>query len=408
MSGLPEQPWFGHRLRALRRARGLSQAQLAGAGMSTAYLSRLESGARPPTAKIMAYLSAQLGVPPSAFRSSKVHSLAQALATAASGDEPETTVRLLEDALTREEGADPALRWQALWLLARLHGSAGKAEQQMSSLRAATGLADEIDIPDLRVRARTQLARCLRALGDLPRARTTAAEAMAIASEHGLARQDTARALVVLVSIDAEAGRLDDARAHADRLSALVRDAPGPLQVEALWTAAGVLTRQGDHKAAAATLEEALDLLDSGEDLLLWVRLRLAAASLYLQMSPRDTDAAQHRLAEAEAAVHLIGGPLHKQEFLALSARLAFHRGDVDTARRMCERVDGLPGLLLFRDRIRHEVLRNQLRILDGEVEAAARDMEALARQAQDNASVELAGEVWRSLAEALQKAGGA
>ncbi|MDU8990892.1 helix-turn-helix transcriptional regulator [Streptomyces mirabilis] len=44
------QPAFGHRLKKLRTAQGLSQTALAGEGMSTGYLSRLESGrASPPT-----------------------------------------------------------------------------------------------------------------------------------------------------------------------------------------------------------------------------------------------------------------------------------------------------------------------------------------------------------------------
>ncbi|MET8228406.1 helix-turn-helix transcriptional regulator, partial [Streptomyces sp. NPDC005301] len=43
------QPAFGRRLRGLRVARGLSQTALVGEGMSTGYLSRLESGARQPT-----------------------------------------------------------------------------------------------------------------------------------------------------------------------------------------------------------------------------------------------------------------------------------------------------------------------------------------------------------------------
>lgn len=44
-----QQSEFGPRLRALREKRGLSQAALAKGGISTGYLSRLESGARRPT-----------------------------------------------------------------------------------------------------------------------------------------------------------------------------------------------------------------------------------------------------------------------------------------------------------------------------------------------------------------------
>ena len=57
-----DQPVFGRRLRQLRTERGLTLAALAGEGMSTGYLSRLESGARQPTERAIAHLAAQLGI----------------------------------------------------------------------------------------------------------------------------------------------------------------------------------------------------------------------------------------------------------------------------------------------------------------------------------------------------------
>ncbi|MGN5376796.1 helix-turn-helix domain-containing protein [Streptomyces lasalocidi] len=62
------QPAFGRRLRKLRQARGLSQTALAGDGMSTGYLSRLESGARQPTERAVAYLAVRLDLEPSGLR----------------------------------------------------------------------------------------------------------------------------------------------------------------------------------------------------------------------------------------------------------------------------------------------------------------------------------------------------
>ncbi|XIE81676.1 helix-turn-helix domain-containing protein [Streptomyces sp. SBR177] len=80
MGRMLEQPIFGRRLRELRLERGLSQAALAGHEISTGYLSRLESGARPPTDRVVAYLAERLGVPASTFAEVETGSLAHVLA----------------------------------------------------------------------------------------------------------------------------------------------------------------------------------------------------------------------------------------------------------------------------------------------------------------------------------------
>ncbi|MFC9460860.1 helix-turn-helix domain-containing protein [Streptomyces sp. NPDC056983] len=57
------QPSFGRRLKQLRQQRDKTQSDLTGPGMSSAYLSRLESGARPPTERAVSILAERLGVP---------------------------------------------------------------------------------------------------------------------------------------------------------------------------------------------------------------------------------------------------------------------------------------------------------------------------------------------------------
>ena len=53
---------IGQRLRRLRRERGLSQRELAGPGVSYAYISRIEAGARRPSVKALRMLARKLGV----------------------------------------------------------------------------------------------------------------------------------------------------------------------------------------------------------------------------------------------------------------------------------------------------------------------------------------------------------
>ncbi|MEU5266210.1 helix-turn-helix transcriptional regulator [Amycolatopsis sp. NPDC021455] len=55
---------FGRKLRSVRLQRGLTQADLAGEGLSTSYISLLESGKRPPTSEAVLKLAARLDVAP--------------------------------------------------------------------------------------------------------------------------------------------------------------------------------------------------------------------------------------------------------------------------------------------------------------------------------------------------------
>src|SRR5689334_17398784 len=52
----------GRRLRAAREAKGLTQGEVAGPGASVAYISRIESGQRRPTAKLLGDLARRLDV----------------------------------------------------------------------------------------------------------------------------------------------------------------------------------------------------------------------------------------------------------------------------------------------------------------------------------------------------------
>ncbi|MDQ2909805.1 MAG: helix-turn-helix domain-containing protein, partial [Actinomycetota bacterium] len=64
MAREPEPESIGQRLRRLRLERGLSQRELAGPGVSYAYISRIEAGARRPSVKALRQLARTLKVSP--------------------------------------------------------------------------------------------------------------------------------------------------------------------------------------------------------------------------------------------------------------------------------------------------------------------------------------------------------
>ncbi|MFD5618415.1 helix-turn-helix domain-containing protein [Streptomyces yangpuensis] len=398
-----EQPEFGQLVKTLRQERGLSQAEVAKEGMSTAYLSRLESGARRPTAKVLDHLTRRLGVPASVFQGTRTSLLGQALASASSSDDTDDAVRLLGEAVQAESGEDLSLRWLSLWKLAQLHAKQGKRQDELAAARELTQIGDRLEVATLQVRSRTLLARCLRAVGDIDEARAVARTAFGAAGNGAVPVADTIRAQLVLVSVVAESGLITEARRLADELLEPIDVLPPVLRAEALWSAANVRIRQGDDHCAAGQLQRALTELSGHDDLM--PRLRLAASSLYLQMTPRRVTEAQQLLAEAERALGLFGGPLHRLELLVLKAHLAFQQGALAQADALCEQLtDALPQLT-FRDRIRLEVLAHQIRILEGDREAGVRRVEELALEAQNASNVHLASEVWRTLAETLARA---
>jgi transcriptional regulator with XRE-family HTH domain len=405
---------FGRRLRELRVARGLSQAELVGTDLSAAYLSRLESGARPPTERVLSLLCARLGVTPAEFQAPVGSPLAQALATVATVGETLQTAMVLEDALLRDGEGDVVLRWQVLWLLARCYQVQGRSDDELRVLRDLVALSDEVDLPDIQARSQVRLARKLRGSGELTEARAVAGNALELATERELPFRDVVEATLTIISIDAETGQLADARKRADRLTeSLGKGSEAPLserisprlEVELLWTAAGVALRQGDQKGTADLLQAALDRMPSNEDPVLWMRLRLAAASMFLQMDPRDTRQARLRLDEAASAAALVGMPLHQLEVQLLRCQLAFHEGRFDDAREISDRLGRRPEGMGRRDQIALEILRNQMAIIDGDRVAAQSAMECIAKEARESGNVEISAEAWRALAESLAAA---
>ncbi|WP_367139717.1 MULTISPECIES: helix-turn-helix domain-containing protein [Streptomyces] len=401
-----EQPRFGQRLKELRRMRGLSQAALVGDAISTGYLSRLESGARPPTERVVTYLAKRLDVDLSAFDvPPSGTTLAQALSIAASAECEEAMDALL-DCLDRTDCTDPLLRWQALWMVARRWNKRGDKARELVCLEELSRIADELGLPELRCRAWVSLARCLRSTGEVNRAIKVASRAVRIAKESRLSVSDTGAALMVLVSAEAEEGRLPDARAHVDELIELIEligDRNGTLKAEALWSAATVRFRQGDQQAAGEYLERAIDGLDSYSDLTLWIRLRLAAASLSLQSTPPRTGTAAERLREAESALAFACTPLLAQELLTLKAHLAFEDQRFTDARALLDELHQDELLLTYRDRIRLGVLDARLLITEGRLRNGLQQLKELGEEAHRACNVDLSAEIWRILAEALE-----
>ncbi|MFE9457028.1 helix-turn-helix domain-containing protein [Streptomyces californicus] len=401
-----EQPAFGRRLRQLRRERGRSQVELTGPGMSATFLSRLESGARRPTDRSVAYLAERLGVPVESFERHPGESLTDAIASVAALSEREIDAEAA-DALAAaldspDDDTDPAMRWHGLAQLARCHEALGDFRRQREALTRLGELSDAMGRTALQVRARLRLARCARDLGDAEAARTAVRQVLAVSREHDvrISASDLVRSKLVLVSAEAELGDLAEAARLVDEVRASLESVDGALAAEVLWTAATVSTRRGDHPRAFSFLLEALGALEGRDDLVLWLRLRLAAASLAMQAMPPLLAEAESFLDSVEPLLKVTGPLRHWHELLFLRAKLAFHQGDASRARDFAGQIDeeGVRSLT-YRDRMRLRALREVLDLRAGDREARDR-LRQLVTQVETANMPDLAAEIWRTVAE--------
>ncbi|MEU8320649.1 helix-turn-helix transcriptional regulator [Nonomuraea sp. NPDC048881] len=398
-----EQPLFGRRLRQLRTERGLTLAALAGEGMSTGYLSRLESGARQPTERAITHLATQLGISPAALTQSTATSLAESL-TLATGLSQDEGGQTLSDALKTSRGEDPLLRWQALWQVAEWRQWRQEYAEQRTCLDELATLSAQIGLPELQSRVLAALSRCMRSTGEIAGAVDAATHAYELAEREALPARVRASTLLALVSALAEAGRLPDAARHADELLTLADQVSGTLRAQAVWTVANIRIRQGDLDTGAELMNQAIDGFDGRDDLTLWMRLRLGAARLDLRADPPRTESARRRVTEVQAAMPFAGAPAIEQQLLAVRARIAVLAGDLDEARTALDRLTGFDDLLTYQERMRLDVLRNRVLLLEGEQDAALAGLRKLAEQAQQSGNMDLAADIWRLVAESLTK----
>jgi transcriptional regulator with XRE-family HTH domain len=222
---------IGERLRRLRVGRGLSQRDLAGPGVSYAYISRIEAGARRPSVKALRVLARKLGVSPdyletgSEIRDVEARELRVAnleLQLRLEGDTKDIQAAL--EALLREalEAGDrtaafraraalglaiahegrhrdaiphleqaieaispsPAVGPDLYTTLARSYAAAGMTERSVELLeRCLRDIEDEPETATAYIRFSTYLSYALSDLGDLERAQSVVMEALARAGE---------------------------------------------------------------------------------------------------------------------------------------------------------------------------------------------------------------------------------
>jgi transcriptional regulator with XRE-family HTH domain len=330
---------IGQRLRRLRHERGLSQRELAGPGVSYAYISRIEAGARRPSVKALRMLARKLGVSAdyletgSEIRDTDERELqiadaelelrlaevteqaeaklerlkAEALAAgdvvaasranialglaAAHGGRNNDAIARLEEGLELSPVSSSA-RPDVYATLGHAYASSGQPRRAVELFeRCLREVAEET--PDdfaAQVRFTTYLSYALTDLGDLQRAEEV----------------------------------LDDALVKAEAMT----DAYS--RVRLYWSVARVNEVGGRPAAALDYIRRAIALLDVTDDTLHLARAHLLAGSIMLSQNRADEAGKHHELAEKLLGTN--AEPVDLSGLYADQARRATALGDAETA----------------------------------------------------------------------------
>ncbi len=396
-------------MREVRRARGLSQTDIAGDGMSPSYISLVESGHRTPSPKVVRAIAERLGIPLDELSSPEtpreqqrthrlelVGRLVAARSYQRAGDHGAARDVLL-DVIRQASGSgmEEAL-WEARWELAATHGRLGDEAAREETLRLL--LADPLTgaAPQLRARVAVETADLLRGSGKLSESVRLSEEALRALPAAEAGAPERLQAQVSLLSGWLESGEwqrgeelCDDVVRSADALPA------GQLRATALWAAAEYHYVAGRPEPALGLLERALELTGPEADAKVRVRMLWAAALLHLAADRPDTAGAL--VERFGRAVEVLGTPADATR-LAMLRTLAELRHDAERALERAREAERGRAELPPVDRARCTVALARAYRAAGRAEEAEAEYKAAAALCEAAGAYRFAAAVWREL----------
>ena len=327
---------LGLRIRRTRRERGLTQAAACTSIISTAYLSRIESGDRRPDLRVLDELAKRLGtsahelllgLTPAGWSTLEVeHDWAQL--SLRTGDAPGAlarTERILAEAPATSRLAARATLTHALALEAT--GSYDEAAAHLEQL------VERQSPPALEVL--TALSRVYREAGELGRAIQIGDRAHHRLTE--LKLQGSPEAVKLMLTVAAAHADNGDV-GYASRLCDLALraaeqlDHPGA-RARCYWNASVYESRRGHQDGAVELARRALSILDDADSSRHAANLRTQLGILLLRVDPPMTSEALDHLVHAEAALATNdSSPADLIDNRLAQARAHFLQGDLERA----------------------------------------------------------------------------
>ncbi len=335
----------GQRIRDLRTRQQLSQADLAKqTQLSGSYVSLIESGRRPPTARALRLIAERLGCSieylehgvgrPESAEDALVVELDFAELALRSGEVAEARTRFAEAAQRAAAHQQrPELAWRAHWGLARAHEVGGDLEAAVTAyeqlLRSPGGGDDDFPVE-------TALCRAYLEAGDLSHAIEVGERALARAEADGETLVSDAAVELASTLVGGYHERGDLTRAHllAQRVIEGADRARSPhARGAAYWNAGLVAEARGDLAAARRCLDRAVALYGEGDNARGVALLRVAQAWLVMQDgSPDVTTVVREWLDKARDELTVVGSTVDLAYVDTELARCALLEQDFDAA----------------------------------------------------------------------------
>jgi tetratricopeptide (TPR) repeat protein len=408
----PDPADVGRRVRDLRRRRGLKQAELAASRVSTAYVSRIESGQRRPERDVLEFLAERLGTTADYLltgvgRDEATEArlkLRYAELTLQSGDagEAEQLLRaLVEDDAVSLGG----FRTEARFAFSRALENLGRLDDAIHELERLRGEAPTHNPLEVGI----ALSRCYRESGDLSRAVDIGEQTLAMARELGLAGTDeSVKLTVTLAAAYFERGDT----AHANHLcQTAVEESEGSAspnaRAAAYWNASAIASERGQLTTAVTLAERALALLGETMDDRNLSRLRGELGLLLLRTDPPDVDGAERALQRAQAGLAAnAGSGFDLARCEAGMALVRLHRGDLDDASRLAEKSRAAAGDSVPLVSASSSIVLGRVAWARGDGETARRCYREAVATLTSCAADRSAAAVWYELGDLLDEAG--
>jgi transcriptional regulator with XRE-family HTH domain len=265
----------GQRLRRLRRERGLSQRDLASPGVSYAYISRIEAGARRPSVKALRQLAPKLGVSVEYLETGRDLSdrdqrelrltdaeLKLRLEQDSADAETEFAV-LLADAQAAGDAEAAARARAGLGELADRRGDFATAIDELEQARAP-GVLSPLTHADLYA----TLARAYSASGQPRRAVELLEDCLSqVQSQAPDDVNAEVRFATYLSYALSDLGELERARTVVREALGRAQDTPDPYsRVRLYWSLARLALMEGKPRSALRQIQRAIGLLEATED----------------------------------------------------------------------------------------------------------------------------------------------
>lgn len=370
---------IGQRLRRLRHERGLSQRELAGPGVSYAYISRIEAGARRPSVKALRMLARKLGVcadyletgceiRASDKRELQIADAELELRLAETTEQAEAKLeRLRADAVA---AGDPVAATRASIALGLAAAHGGRNNDAIEMLESSLELSPVS--PSARPEVYATLGRAYAARGQAQRAvelferclEEVSQEAPDDFAAHVRFTTYLSYALTDLGDLRRAEDVLEEALGKAEELT----DAYS--RVRLYWSVARVNEVAGRPAAALDSIRRAIALLDVTDDTLHLARAHLLCGSIMLTQG-RAEEAGRHY----ELAEKLLGPNAEPEDLSALYADQSKQAARVGNAALAVRKAEAAVGAVAS-DEYPHEKGRGlwalaEARALDGDSDGA-------------------------------------